>query len=129
MNLINKWFLKRRFKYSTNIFYPRLFLIAVPIISGFIYALLYSVNVPYWDQWYIDVQIAIKYFTGTLTPNDFLTLHTDISAEYDFHLLVVLASMLAIFFIGAQFIVYKYDLAIVRIFGEKIPAIQSSIAC
>jgi len=50
-----------------------------------------------------------------------------IATEHNFHLLIILAAGLAVFLIGALVLVYRYDTAIVRIFGKKIPALGGSI--
>jgi len=52
------------------------FLIA-PIVSGFVYLGVFSVNIPYWDQWGSDISLGISFHKGVGNLNDLLFLHND----------------------------------------------------
>lgn len=54
-----------------------IFLTFLPILWGFFSISIFAIDVPYWDQWDIELPPIIEYYQGTLTPLDFLVIHND----------------------------------------------------
>lgn len=52
-------------------------LIILPIILGFSYVNSFSVNVPYYDQFYLDAHLYIKQADNSISIDDILRLHND----------------------------------------------------
>lgn len=52
-------------------------LIVLPLILGILYIYRYSVNVPWWDEWFLTPTLLKNLFNGTLSISDFFVQHNE----------------------------------------------------
>lgn len=66
---------------------------ALPFIFGFYYISIYSVNVPFWDQWDTIVPSAIQYYEGNFDISQLIRPHNDSRPIITDTIMLIIASL------------------------------------
>jgi hypothetical protein len=116
---------------SRIILYGLILVNLIPIITGFFFILLFSGNIPYGDQYYSDISIAMKFFEGEGTFSDLLSLANDHRPIIPFAIVIplyILTSFNMITTIMAGYLLYILSfIALGLIILRKTQNIQLSL--